>query len=233
MRILVIEDDEALRNFVVRLLKEEQLVVDAVGTAAQGRLSALTNHYDGIAVDIDLPDGNGVDIVRAVRAAGKTVPIMIFTGSTNNEAIVSALDAGADDYITKPSGGSVIQARVRALIRRGQVGGQPRAPHEPLQVGNVRMNVATRRVTVGDTVVQLTPKETLLLQEFLLHPGEVVPRSELLEKVWNMHLDPESNVVDTHVSRLRTKLRTAGATTDLHGVRAIGFALDVTTDEGP
>ena len=230
MRVLVIEDDEALRNFLVRLLEEEHFVVDAVGSAADGRSSALTNHYDGIVVDIDLPDGHGVDVVRAVRAAGRVVPIMVFTGTTEGEQVVAALDAGADDYITKPSAGSVIRARVRALVRRGQQSAQRRGPQELLRVGNVVFNVATRKVTVGEAPVQLTPKETLLLQLFMQRPGEVVARSELLEKVWDMHFDPESNVVDTHVSRLRTKLRNAGATTDLRGVRATGFALDVTTD---
>ena len=226
MRLLVIEDDATLRKYLVRMLEEEGFVVDGVASASEGRSQAVTNDYDGIVVDLDLPDGNGVDVIREVRARGSRAPVMVFTGRTDSEQVIEALDAGADDYVTKPMGGSLIRARVRALVRRGQLNPQRRAPHEPLRVGNISLNVVNRRVTVADAPLQLTPKETLLLQQFMLRPGEVVSRTELLEKVWDMHFDPDSNVVDTHVSRLRTKLRAGGSTAELKGVRATGFLLE-------
>lgn len=226
MRLLVIEDDASLRKYLVRILEEEGFVVDAVENARSGQSEALTNDYDGIVIDLTLPDGHGVDVIKAVRSAGRRAPVLVFSGQTDSEEVIEALDAGADDYITKPTGGSLIRARVRALVRRGQQSARRRGSHEPLRVGNITLQVASRKVTVDGSPVQLTPKEMLLLQQLMLRAGEVVSRSELLEKVWDIHFDPGSNVVDTHVSRLRTKLRSAGATTELKGVRATGFLLE-------
>jgi DNA-binding response OmpR family regulator len=230
MRLLVVEDDATLRKFLALILQEEGFLVDTAARADDGRVLALTNDYDGIIVDLKLPDGHGTDVVRAIRREGRRVPILMFTANMDREEIVAALDAGADDYLIKPTDADIIRARVRALVRRGQrdeqslVGG-------PMLVGNISLSVPSRRVLVGGTPLQLTPKEILLLQHLLMHVGAVVQRSELLEKVWDMHFDPESNVIDSHVSRLRTKLRKAGANVSITGVRGTGFLLEVEAAE--
>src|SRR5207244_445918 len=141
------------------------------------------------------------------------------------DLLIRALDLGADDYVTKPAEAAVIRARVRALVRRGQQDTARSIDDAPLRVGNVSFDQATRRIHVEGRILNLTPKEASLLQQLMLHPGVLIPRSDLLEKVWDMHFDPGSNVVDTHISRLRTKLRDGGAEVTLRGVRGTGFIL--------
>lgn len=224
MKLLVAEDDAILRRFLTLILEEDGYVVDATSSAEEARVSALTNQYDGIVLDLHLADGHGRDVIKAIRANRSAVPILVFTGRAEREEVIAALDAGADDYITKPTDGSLIRARVRALVRRGQRGEMP--SDRVLTLGNVRLSMARRRVEVGAAMVQLTPKELLVLQHLMLKAGTVVSRTDLLEKVWDMQFDPESNIVDTHVSRLRSKLKTAGASVVPRGVRGGGFMME-------
>jgi DNA-binding response OmpR family regulator len=212
-----------LTLLVRRLLEEDGYAVDTAGTAEDGRMLAMVNEYDAIVLDLTLPDGNGIQIIQGLRRDGKKTPIVVLTGTKDADVTVRALDAGADDYLTKPIVFTEFKARIRALVRRG---GAQRT--ESLVVGNVVLNRLTREVLVGGVSLSVTPKELALLEHFLMRPKEVVTRTDLLEKVWDMTFDPGSNVVDVNVARLRKKLESAAATVSIVARRGQGFVLDVT-----
>ncbi len=222
MRALVVDDDPTLTLLVRRLLEEDGYAVDTAGTAEDGRMLAMVNEYDAIVLDLTLPDGNGIQIIQGLRRDGRKTPIIVLTGNKEADVTVRALDAGADDYLTKPIAFAEFKARIRALVRRG---GAQRI--ESLTVGNVVLNRLSRDVLVAGTPMSVTPKELALLEHFLMRPKEVVTRSELLEKVWDMSFDPGSNVVDVNVARLRKKLESAAANVTIVARRGLGFVLDV------
>lgn len=228
MRALVVDDDATLTTVVRRLLEEDGYAVDVAGNAEDGRTLAMVNDYDAIVLDLILPDGNGISILQGLRRDGKKTPIIVLTGTKDSEVTVRALDAGADDYLTKPINFGEFKARIRALVRRG---GAQRT--ESLTVGNVVLNRLTREVLVSGKTLSVTPRELALVEHFLMRPGDVVTRTELLEKVWDMTFDPGSNVVDVNVARLRKKLETAGATISIVAKRGLGFVLDVTASGAP
>jgi DNA-binding response OmpR family regulator len=270
MRVLLIEDDQLLARLVERSLGEAGFAVEHTGSAAEGCARAAASDYDVVLLDLGLPDRPGLEVVRALRRAGRTMPIVILTGRDEEADIVRGLDAGADDYLLKPVTAAVLQARVRAAVRRGGATRRERLVLGPLVLhrltrqvhvapgaaadggtadggtadGVAAGGVAAERADVeggpaagvsgegaageaapGAVELPLTPKEFAMLEHFLLHAEEVVPRSELLERVWNMHFDPGSNVVDAHVARLRQKLRAATARPELRTVRGVGFVL--------
>ena len=202
------------------MLEADGFAVDLVTTAREGLTCAMVTDYDLIVLDLGLPDGNGLSIVQAMRRDGRTAPIMILTGTTEKATTILALDAGADEYLTKPIMIDEFRARVRALIRRG---GAQRT--EQLVCGNVVLNRLSRQLFIRGTEVTLTAKELPLLEHMLLHTNEVVTRSELLERVWDMHFDPGSNVVDVNVARIRRKLADAGADIRIGARRGMGFVL--------
>jgi two-component system OmpR family response regulator len=167
-----------------------------------------------------LPKKTGLQVAAELRREGRSTPILMLTARDATEDVVRGLDAGADDYLTKPFKFDELLARVRALIRRG---GSARL--ELLVFGPIELDRLKHKVRVKGKAIDLTPKEFHLLQHFLLHPEEVVRRTELLEKVWDMHFDPESNVVDVHVGNLRRKLSEAAKEQLLTTVRGVGFSL--------
>jgi two-component system, OmpR family, response regulator len=167
-----------------------------------------------------LPKKNGLQVAAELRREGRKTPILMLTARDTTEDVVRGLDAGADDYITKPFKFEELLARVRALVRRGGA-----ARTELLVYGPIELDRLKHKVRVAGKAVELTPKEFHLLQHFLLHPEEVVRRTELLEKVWDMHFDPESNVVDVHVGNLRRKLRQVAGHDLIHTERGVGFRL--------
>jgi DNA-binding response OmpR family regulator len=185
----------------------------------------MVNDYDAIVLDLVLPDGNGIPLVQALRRKSRDTPVLVLTGNTDKSTIVMALDAGADDYVTKPIDFDEFRARMRALVRRG---GARRT--EQLSVGNLVLNRLTRDVLVDGVPLHLTPRELSILEHFLLRAGEVVSRTELLEKVMDLSFDPGTNVVDVNVTRLRKKLAGAGATVAVTARRGIGFVLHATSD---
>ena len=223
VRALVVDDDPTIRLLVTKLLEEGGFAVDTAATSESGRVLAMVNDYDAIILDLILPDGNGIPLVQALRRKNRDTPVLVLTGETDKATIVMALDAGADDYSTKPINFDEFKARVRALVRRG---GARRT--EQLSVGNLVFNRLTRVALVAGTSLQLTPRELSVLEHFLLHTGETVARTELLEKVMDMAFDPGTNVVDVNVSRLRKKLAGAGATVSIVSRRGIGFVLIAT-----
>jgi len=220
MRALLVEDDEAMALLTKQVLEQEGFAVDHAATGNDAQTLAFINEYDAIVLDLALPDRNGLTVLQALRKEGRSTPVIVLTGADDSASTVRALDAGADDYLTKPIVIDEFRARMRALVRRG---GAKRT--EQLACGNVTFNRLTRQVYVNGVECELTAKEFQLLEHFLLHQGQVVTRAELLEKVWDMHFDPGSNVVDVHVTRLRKKLVKAAANVKITARRGMGFVL--------
>ncbi len=219
--MLVVEDDKTMAKLVQLVLEEEGFAVDVASAGEEGRTLALVNEYDGIILDLELGDRHGVEILQEIRRAGRTVPILVLTGSADSANVVRALDAGADEYAVKPVPNAELRSRARALVRRGDRG----RVSEQLAVGNLTLNRLTRRLRCNGTEITLTAKELSLLEHLMLHSGEMVTRTELLEKVWDMQFDPGSNIVDVHMSRLRRKLEQCGADATITGRRGFGFVL--------
>lgn len=218
MRALVVDDDPTIAMIVVALLKEDGFGVDVADTAESGRVQALVNDYDVIVLDLSLPDGNGISVAQALRREQRSTPILMLTASTDRANTVLALDAGADDYQTKPIQFDEFRARIRALVRRG---GAKRT--EQLVAGNIVLNRLSRDVLVSGRPITLTPREFGLLEHFLLHTGQVVTRTELLDKVLDRSFDPGTNIVDVNITRLRKKLQDAAASAVIEARRGVGF----------
>ena len=221
MRILVVDDDKAILKLVTRVLRDEAYAVDTASTGEEARTLALVNEYDGIILDLQLGDRHGFEILQELRRNGRHTPVLLYSGRADTESIVRGLDAGADDYVVKPVSNEELRARVRTLTRHGI---RARVD-EQIRVGNLVLNRLTRRVTSGGNDFALTAMELKLLEHLMLRCGEIDTRSELHDKVWDMHFDPSSNVIDAHVARLRKKLRAVGAETELETRRGIGFTL--------
>lgn len=220
MRVLIVDDDRVLTLLTRRLLEEDGFAVDVADTRVTAQTLAMVHDYDGIVLDLGLPDGNGVTLIQDLRRQNRTTPILVLSASTETETTVRALDAGADDFQSKPIVGEALKARVRALVRRG---GARRT--EQLVVGNLVLNRLTREVLVGGENIKVTARELSILEHLLLHAGQVVTRSQMLEKVFDLSFDPGTNVIDVNVSRLRRKLSDAGATAVIEAKRGIGFIL--------
>ena len=216
----MVEDDRKVAGFIEMGLKEEGYVVDVAPDGDIATTLAHVNDYDVILLDVVLPRKNGFQIATELRREGRTTPILMLTSRDAVEDVVRGLDAGADDYLAKPFRFDELLARIRALLRRG---GAERL--EVLQYGPLALDRIRHVATCDARPLDLTPKEFQLLEYFLLHAEEVVRRTTLLEKVWDMHFDPESNVVDVHVGNLRRKLEEAVSRPLLQTVRGVGFVL--------
>jgi DNA-binding response OmpR family regulator len=220
MKVLVVEDDRKVAGFIEQGLREEGYVVDMAADGDEATMLAHVYDYDIILLDVVLPKKNGFQVATELRREGRNVPILMLTSRDSVEDVVRGLDAGADDYLPKPFHFEELLARMRALARRG---GAERL--EVLRFGSIAMDRLRHVAKVDDHVLDLTAKEFQLLEYFLLHPEEVVRRTTLLEKVWDMHFDPESNVVDVHVGNLRRKLRHYPIGQQIETIRGVGFSL--------
>ena len=218
MKILVVEDNKKVASFVEKGLREEGYAVDVAHEGVDGALKASVYDYDLLVLDVMLPGKSGLEIVREQRTRGSNVPVLLLTARDSTENVVEGLDAGADDYLTKPFAFDELLARVRALVRRGGSDRTERLVYRDVEIDRLQ-HVARR----GGERLRLTPKEYQLLEFFLLHPEEVVRRTTLLEKIWDLHFDPMSNVVDVHVANLRQKLRGDGRPPLVHTVRGVGY----------
>ena len=220
MRILVVEDELKMAGLLRRGLEEEGYAVDVAATGSDAVWAATENPYDAILLDVMLPDVNGFEVCRRLRAAGRWAPVLMLTARTAVTDRVAGLDAGADDYLTKPFSFSELFARVRALVRRG-------ATERPavLEVGDLTLDPAARRVTRGDAAVELTAKEFALLEYFMRRPGEVLTRSRIIEHVWDFGYDGDSNVVDVYVRYLREKIDRPFGRDTIETVRGSGYRL--------
>jgi DNA-binding response OmpR family regulator len=220
MRILVVEDDQKAARFLKQGLEEEGYVVDVAADGEEGAQLGHLSPYDLIVLDVLLPKKSGLELSRELRREGVETPILMLTGRDSTADIVRGLDAGADDYLPKPFAFDEFLARVRALTRR-------RGPviAGTLRYEDLEMDRLQRVVTRGGRLIDLSPREFRLLEYLLLHPEELVTRTMLLQKVWNMSFDPETNVVDAHVSNLRRKLEEGGRYRLIQTVRGAGYML--------
>lgn len=223
MRILVIEDDRATADYIQRGLTQEGHVAEVSRDGKDGLVRALSEPFDVIVTDRMLPGTDGLSVVRALRAASVPTPVLMLTALGDVERRVEGLNAGADDYLAKPFAFSELLARVRALSRRPAAS----APAQTeLVVGGLRMDLLRRAVSRGGQAVELLPTEWRLLEYMMRHPGQVLTRTMLLERVWDFAFDPTTNVVDVHVSRLRRKLEQPGEAPLIRTVRGAGYVLD-------
>jgi DNA-binding response OmpR family regulator len=220
MRILVVEDDQKAARFLKQGLEEEGHVVDVAADGEEGAQLGHLSPYDLIVLDVLLPKKSGLELSRELRREGVETPILMLTGRDSTADIVRGLDAGADDYLAKPFAFDEFLARVRALTRR-------RGPviAGTLRYEDLEMDRLQRMVTRGGRLIDLSPREFRLLEYLLLHPEKLVTRTMLLQKVWNMSFDPETNVVDAHVSNLRRKLEEGGRYRLIQTVRGAGYML--------
>lgn len=222
MKLLLVEDDKLTAEFIKFGMQEDGHEIDHAATGGEGLMFARMNPYDAIILDLNLPDTTGFAITESLRQDGKTVPILILTAHSKTEYVVQGLNVGADDYLAKPFKIEELKARVRALTRRG---GATRT--EEIRVGSIVLDRLKHQVFQESKPIKLTPKEYKLLEYFLLRPKQVISRTELLEKVWDIQFDPQSNIVDAHVARVRNKLRKIPGAPQIETARGFGFILDV------
>lgn len=220
MRLLLVEDDAGLGAVLVRGLSEDGYAVDHAEKAVDARHMVASHEYDVVVLDIGLPDGNGLDLCREFRDGGTAAPVLMLTARDTLSDKVAGLDAGADDYLTKPFDYPELAARLRALLRR------PSETRNPvLEVGDIRMDPASRTVWRGAITVPLTAREFSLLEYMLRRPQQVLTRSELLDHVWDANYDGMSNVVDVHIAALRRKLAMPGSPAPIETLRGVGYQL--------
>jgi two-component system OmpR family response regulator len=222
MRILVVEDDKDVAGFVVRGLKEAGFVVDHADNGRDGLFLAASESYDAIILDRMLPGGiDGLRVLETVRGQKNSVPVLILSALGEVDDRVKGLKAGGDDYLTKPFAFAELLARVEALARRGK----GESPVTKLVVDDLELDLLSRQVKRAGQKIDLQPREFRLLEFLMRHDGQVVTRTMLLEGVWDYHFDPQTNVIDVHVSRLRQKVDKPFPTQLIHTVRNAGYML--------
>ena len=226
MRILLIEDDPETSRFVRKGLEEAGHVVDHAGDGRQGLLLALDADHDALVVDRMLPGLDGLSIVRSLRAAGRDTPVLVLSALGEVDDRVEGLRAGGDDYLVKPFALAELSARLEALARRrSATAGGDAAPVTRLAVADLEMDLLARTVKRAGHAIELKPREFRLLEHLLRHAGQVVTRTMLLEAVWDYHFDPQTNVIDVHVSRLRRKVDRGFGPPLIHTVRGAGYVV--------
>jgi two-component system OmpR family response regulator len=222
MRILVVEDDKHVGAFVVRGLKEAGHVVELADNGRDGLLMAANETFDAVILDRLLPGGiDGLRILETLRSQKITVPVLILSALADVDERVRGLKAGGDDYLTKPFAFAELLARIEVLFGRGKGETTP----SKLQTGDLELNLMSREVKRAGQKLDLQPREFRLLEYLMRHAGRVVTRTMLLEGVWDYHFDPQTNVIDVHVSRLRQKVDKPFPTALIHTVRSVGFML--------
>ena len=227
MRILLVEDDPTVAGFVVKGLKEAGHVVEHSDNGRDGLFLAASEVFDAIILDRMLPGGiDGIRILETLRSQNNNTPVLVLSALSQVDDRVAGLKAGSDDYLTKPFAFSELLARVDALTRRGKTDG----PQTKLIVGDLEMDLLSRMVRRGGAKIDLQPREFRLLEYLMRHAGQVVTRTMLLEGVWDYHFDPQTNVIDVHVSRLRQKIDKPYPTPLIHTIRNAGYML---RPEGP
>ena len=222
MRILLIEDDATTAAYVERALGECGYLVERVGDGRDGLFRATEKGYDLILLDRMLPGLDGLSVVAALRAANVQTPVLILSALGQVDDRVKGLRAGGDDYLTKPFAFAELLARVEALLRRKSA---PAQEVTRLSIGDLEMDLLRREVRRGGRLIELKPREFRLLEYLMRHAGQVVTRTMLLEGVWDYHFDPQTNVIDVHISRLRQKIDRGFEPPLLHTVRGAGYMM--------
>jgi two-component system OmpR family response regulator len=221
MRILVVEDDLEAQRYLVNGLKEAGHVVDDAADGEIGLSLALSRPYDMAIVDRMLPKVDGLRLVEEIRQHGNITPVLFLSALSEVDDRVKGLKAGGDDYLTKPYAFVELLARMDALMRRRA----PAAVKTRLQVGDLELDLLTRTAKRGEASIELQPREFRLLEYLMRHASQVVTRTMLLESVWEYHFDPQTNVIDVHISRLRAKIDKGFETPLLHTVRGAGYMI--------
>jgi two-component system OmpR family response regulator len=222
VRILVVEDDRKTADFMIKGLAEAGYTVDHAADGRDGLFMATSGDYEVIVLDRMLPELDGLGVVQALRAAAVHTPVIIVSAIGQVDERVKGLRAGGDDYLPKPFAFSELQARIESLLRRR---GNTQVELTRLACGDLEMDLLTRKVTRAGQDIDLQPREFKLLEFMLRHSGQVVTRTMLLEGVWDYHFDPQTNVIDVHVSRLRGKIDKGFDSPLLHTVRGAGYRL--------
>ena len=225
MRLLVVEDDPKIGSFVSKGLKEHGYAVDLCDDGKEALFLAGTTDYDLAVIDIMLPGLDGLNLVQQLRREGKDMPVLILSARASVDDRVKGLQAGGDDYLTKPFAFSELLARVQALLRRSNLGGKDPVK---LQLADLSLNLLTREVERQGQSIELQGKEFSLLEYMMRNPGRVVTKTMILEHVWDYHFDPQTNVVDVLVHRLRTKIDKAFEPKLIHTIRGVGYVLKQT-----
>ena len=219
MRILVVEDDAGVANFIRRGFREQQYAVDLAADGEEALHFGRTEDYDAIVLDLQLPERDGLEVLHTLRREGKTMPILILTAKEDLPNKVAGLDGGADDYLTKPFHFEELLARVRALLRRG------RGVTTVLKVADLELDPLRHEVRRNGKRLDLTNREYAILDYLMRNAGCVVTRTMLMEHVWDYSFDPMSNVIEVHISRLRSKVDDDSTLKLLHTIRGTGYCL--------
>ena len=221
MRVLIIEDDQTIADFVARELRESGFAVDHAADGEAGLEAALRQSYDVAIVDLMLPKRDGLAVIDELRRRGRSTPVLILSARRSVDDRVRGLQAGGDDYLTKPFAFAELLARTQALVRRATRSPEPTT----LTVGDLSLDLLTRGVARGGTPIDLRPREFALLEYLSRNAGKVVSKTMILSHVWAYNFDPQTNIVDVLVSRLRDKIDRPFTTKLLHTVRGVGYVL--------
>ena len=219
MRLLVVEDDSKIASFVVKGLKEAGFAVDHCADGEEALIMADSTPFDALIVDLMLPQLDGLSVIQRLRAKGKRTPVLILSAKASVDDRVRGLQAGGDDYLTKPFAFTELLARVQALLRRATQGAEPTR----LTCGDITLDLLTREASRAGERIDLQPREFALLEFLMRHPGRPVSKTMILEHVWDYSFDPGTNVVDVLVHRLRAKIDPDK--TRLHTLRGVGYVL--------
>ena len=223
MHILIVEDDQVARDYLAKALREIGHTVDVAPDGMEGLRLASSIALDLAIVDRMLPKLDGLALVQSLRATGRKFPVLILSALGDVDDRITGLRAGGDDYLTKPYHMSELMARIDALARRGELGGADSVTK--LKLADLELDRMTRRVMRGGKKIELTAREFQLLEFLMRHSGQVVTRTMLLEGVWDYHFDPQTNVIDVHISRLRQAIDKDFDKPLLHTVRGAGYSL--------
>lgn len=225
MRVLIIEDDREIAAYLAKGLREHGYTVDQAVDGKSGLFLATSENYDVMIVDRMLPELDGLSIVRSMRSAGNTTPVLVLSAMGEVVDRVAGLRAGGDDYLTKPFAFSELLARIEALVRRTTASA---VTETELGVGDLELDLLARVAKRAGRVIELQPREFRLLEYLMRNAGQVVTRTMLLEHVWDYHFDPQTNVIDVHISRLRSKIDKDFGSPLLHTVRGAGYKINET-----
>jgi len=220
MRILVIEDERKVASFIKRGLEEERYIVETVADGEAGLDLAMNNHFDAIVLDVMLPKLDGYSVLSALRDTGNATPVLMLTARGTTEDRVQGLDLGADDYLAKPFHFEELAARLRSILRRSST-----EKTTKLQCGDLVLDMVTHFAYRGDKEIELTTKEYALLEYLLRHKNRILSRSMIMQHVWKHNFDPESNIIDVYVKRLRTKVERPGAPQIIQSIRGVGYRI--------
>ena len=223
MRLLLIEDDQEAAQFLLKGLRESGYAVDHAGDGRDGLFQATEGNYDLVITDRMLPHMDGLTLVKFLREQGRRTPVLVLSALGTVDDRVLGLKAGGDDYLTKPFAFSELLARVEALLRRSAASND--APATRLKVADLEMDLLSRRVARAGRDIELTAREFKLLEVLLRHAGQVVTRTMLLEGVWDLQFDPQTNLIDVHLSRLRQAVDRGFAKPLIHTVRGAGYVI--------